>query len=409
MYKERRKKLLNNIDGDCTIVLFSGNAINSSEDSCYPFEVNRNFYYLTGLENESMVIILNKINGELTESLFILPYDKALAKWIGGRMLMDEACAISEIEDVRDFSEVDNKMANIMNNVRDNENHVFYFDLWHYSPEAPLSPALRYVKRLRESHPSILIKDIYSYIAKLRLLKDEYEVDCLRKAISITKDGVHKMMTSIKPGYNEMVLEGVFNFVLAQNVCNKNSFKTICASGKRATILHYTDNNQICEEDEMFLCDLGATYKNYCADISRTFPVNGTFSERQKELYNIVLTAQNLVEKAAKPGVSLKELNEIVVNYYKEELPKHGLNNDVKDYYWHSVSHHLGLDDHDIDGGHGKVLQKDNVITNEPGLYIEEENIGIRIEDDLLITADGCENLSIEIVKTVDEIEDLSK
>ena len=214
-------------------------------------------------------------------------------------------------------------------------------------------------------------------------------------------------MKTIKPRMNEMSLEGVFAFTLFQNKCNKTAFKTICASGRRSTILHYQDNDQDVQDGELLLCDLGATYKNYCADISRTFPVNGKFTPRQKELYNVVLEAQKIVQKNAVVGTNIKKLTELVVEYYKTELPKHKLNKDVNEYFYHSVSHHLGLDVHDIDGGLGDELKAGMVITNEPGLYIADEGIGIRIEDDLLITSTGAQCLSENVIRTPEEIEKL--
>ncbi len=195
--------------------------------------------------------------------------------------------------------------------------------------------------------------------------------------------------------------------MLAQNVCNKNAFKSICASGKRATVLHYSDNNQTMNDGELFLCDLGATFKNYCADISRTFPVNGKFTNRQKEIYEVVLGAQRVVEENAKPGITLRELNKLVVDYYTKELPKHNLNKDVSEYYFHGVSHHLGLDTHDVNIGNVPLVAG-NIITNEPGLYIEDENIGIRIEDDLLITGTGNTVLSSDIPKQIEDIEKIA-
>ena len=282
-----------------------------------------------------------------------------------------------------------------------------YFDLWHYSAKQMPSEAINYVNKLKNNHPSLDIKDIYSLLAKMRLVKDEYEITCIRRAIEITNAGIRQMISQIKPNMSEMVMEGLFNFTLAQNNCNKNAFKSICASGKRATILHYADNNQMIEDGELFLCDLGATFKNYCADISRTFPANGKFSKRQKEIYEIVLGAQKIVEENAKPGITLRALNKMVVEYYTKELPKHGLNKDVSEYYFHGVSHHLGLDTHDVNVGN-VPLTPGNVITNEPGLYIEDENIGIRIEDDLLINGTGCEVLSKDIIKNVEDIEALA-
>ena len=239
----------------------------------------------------------------------------------------------------------------------------------------------------------------------MRLQKDEQEVAEIKKAIHTTNLGIRQMMRTCKPELNEMTMDGVFRFVLAQQLCDLLAFKTIAASGERATILHYSQNNHVMKDGELFLCDLGATHNYYCADISRTFPVNGRFTERQKEIYEIVLQAQKIVEENARVGVKMRELNQMVIDFYKIELPKHGLHKDVSEYYFHSVSHHLGLDTHDVDGGLGGVLQAGNVITNEPGLYIAEEGIGIRIEDDLLITGTGCENLSKEIIKEVADIE----
>ena len=409
IYAKRREKLLKAIKGDCAVILFSGNAVNKSEDECYPFDVNRNFYYLTGLENESMIMVLSRINNVFDERLFILPYDELLAKWVGGRMSKEEATEISGIRNVDECSALDDFVAYLLNRNRKNPDFELFFDLWHYSSEQAPTPALKYVNKIKESHPAVIVKDIYPYIGKMRLVKDKHEVDCIRKAIEITNKGVRKMMSSIKPGINEMVMEGTFRYVLYENLCDKTAFETIAAGGKRATILHYSSNNNLLEDGDMFLCDLGASYKNYCADISRSFPVNGKFTRRQKEIYELVLKAQKLVEKNARPGVSMRELNSLVVDFYKKELPKHGLKKDVGEYYYHSVSHHLGLDTHDIDGGMGAILKEGNVITNEPGLYIEDEGIGIRIEDDLLITKTGCTNLAVNIPKTVEDIEKIAK
>ena len=409
IYLERREKLFKTIEGDFALTLFSGNALNKSEDESYPFDVNRNFYYLTGLEKEQMILLMWRINGLEKTQLFILPYDEYLAKWVGGRMMPDEAKEISEIADVSDFSAYESTLASVLNRGRKDPEFVLYFDLWHYSEEQALTPALKEVKKLKESHPAVPVKDIYPYLAKMRLIKSEYEVECIKKAIAITNKGDRKMMSSIRPNVNEMAMEGLFRFVLYSNLCNKTAFDTICVGGKRATVLHYHNNDQVIKDGEMLLVDLGASYRNYCADISRTFPASGTFSDRQKEIYELVLNAQKIVEKNAKPGVRIRDLNNMVIDYYREELPKHGLDKDVSEYYFHGVSHHLGLDTHDIDGGLGAVLEAGNVITNEPGLYIEDEEIGIRIEDDLLITEDGCIDLANDIPKTVEDIEALAR
>lgn len=407
LFSIRRERLIKDTAGNATIVLFSGNPIMKSEDEAYPFDVNRNFHYLTGLEKETMALVFSKIDGQIKERLFILPYDEYMAKWVGGRMLKEEASEISGIEDVGDYSELEDYLANLLNRQRHNSDYKVYFDLWHYDAKQEATVAIKFANKLKENHPAVNIKDIYPLIAKSRMVKDEYELTCIKRAIAITNQGVRQMMSSIKPGMNEMTMEGLFNLVLAQNVCNKNAFKSICASGKRATVLHYSDNNQTMNDGELFLCDLGATFKNYCSDISRTFPVNGKFSDRQKEIYELVLGAQRVVEENAKPGITLRELNKLVVDYYTKELPKHNLDKDVSEYYFHGVSHHLGLDTHDVDIGNVPLVAG-NIITNEPGLYIEDENIGIRIEDDLLITGTGNTVLSSDIPKQIEDIEKIA-
>lgn len=396
---------MKSLQTNAAVMLFSGKAPMRSEDEAYDFSVNRNFYYLTGLDREDMVLLMYTMDGTVREMLFVLPYDERLARWVGGRMSKEEASQISGIEDVEDVSSLDDIVASIMNRSRKDSTFRFCFDFWHYSMDQAKTPAHVYAEKLKEKYPYLIMKDIYPVLTHLRLVKDEYEINCIRNAIHVTNLGIQQMMRASRPGIYEMQMEAVFDFVLKQSLCRKTAFKTIAASGKRATVLHYSDNDQLMGDGELFLCDLGATCEYYNADISRTFPVNRSFTPRQRELYEIVLNAQKIVEENARPGVRMRDLNQMVIDYYKEELPKHGLNEDVSEYYFHSCGHHLGLDTHDCDGGLGAVLEAGNVITNEPGLYITEEGIGIRIEDDLLITQEGAEVLSQEIMKDPDEIE----
>ena len=402
LYSKRRERLIKDL-GNNSIAIFLSNDNISGPDV---FNVNRNFYYLTGIDNKDMALVLENRNNQITAKIFIMPYDELMAKWVGGRMLASEVSAICEIEDIENYDSLSTYLDLQLDRYR-GEGVKVYFDF--YKREDVKTLAVNLATKLKDNNPWIEVKDVFPYIANLRLVKDEYEITCLKQAINITRTGIEAMMKAVKPGINEMVMDGIFNFALAKNLCNETSFKTICAAGKRATILHYANNNQICEDGDLLLTDLGATYRHYCGDITRTYPVNGKFSERQKEIYSIVLTAQRLVQENAKPGVKLKDLNNLVIKYYEMELPKHGLTKPVSEYYYHGVSHHIGLDVHDLDGGLGQTLQAGNVISNEPGLYIEDENIGIRIEDDLLITGTGCQNLSSGIVKKVEDIEKLMR
>ena len=405
-FANRRFKLMSSLEDRSMVVLFSGKQVMRSEDEEYPFDVDRSFYYFTGIDREGMILVLRKVNGNVYQTLYIPPYDELLAKWVGGRLTFEEAAEISGIQDVRDVNDFEEDLQSIYYRERSYGSMTVYADLWRYTVEQAPSEGILFAQKMQNKYPSIIIKDAYGKIAALRTIKDKEEIEEFSKAIAITQKGIEAMMKNIRPNLNEMVLEGIFDFTLMQLHCNKTSFKTIAASGVRATTLHYSDNNQNVKDGELFLCDLGAQHGYYCADISRTFPVNGKFTERQKAIYETVLNAQKLVQAAAKPGVTIRDLNNVVIDYYKEALPQLGLNEDVREYFFHGVSHQIGLDTHDVtDSTKEGVLEPGMVISNEPGLYIAEEGIGIRIEDDLLITSDGCFNLAQNIIKEVEDIE----
>jgi len=408
IFEYRRKKLLEKMAENSCAIIFSGEEIMNSEDEALNFKVNRNFYYLTGIDAQSMVLVLTKFGSVTTEKLFILPFDELQAKWVGGRMRAEECTDISEIKTVCDRAELDSEVATIINRSRSVDDFKMYFDMWHYRFNQNNSAATEYANEVKKRYPNIELVDLYNLIAPMRSVKDDYEIAKIRKAIEITKNGIHSLMKFIKPGENEMVMAAMFDLVLAKNHCNENAFDTIAATGKNATVLHYRDNNQECKDGDLFLCDLGAAYSHYASDITRTFPVNGKFTPRQREIYEIVLNGQKLIEREAKPGLTTRGLNNILIEYYKEELPKHGLTKDVSEYYFHGVSHHIGLDTHDVNIVN-KPLEPGNVISNEPGLYISDEGIGIRIENDLLITKDGCENLAKDIIREVEDIENYMK
>ena len=269
----------------------------------------------------------------------------------------------------------------------------------------PLGEARRLANELEKD--GITVNDCSSLVAKWRLEKSVEEVNEIKKAISITAKGIEAILKNIKPGLFEYQVESYFDQQIKYHGASGVAFKTIAASGVNGCILHYHTNNTEINDNELVLFDLGAEWNLYKSDITRTIPANSKFTERQKLIYNIVLNGQKLVFENIKPGITTRELNQILIDYYKVELKKIGLikeDDEVKKYYFHGVSHHLGLDTHDVNLGN-VPLTPGCVITVEPGLYILEEKIGIRIEDDALVTQDGCINLSKEIIKEVDDIE----
>ena len=408
-YITRRAKLMQNKQGPCLVCVFSGTAPMKSLDAAYPFFVDRNFYYLTGIERENMILLLRKNHlGEVSETLYIEPYDEVLAKWVGGRMRADEATAISGIVTVSDIGNFTAQLNSIIESSRGTGKMQVYLDLWRHREDQPDTPAHTLAARLQQRYPAVEIQDLFGDMVAMRIIKSEEELELMRKAQHTTCNAIIAMMKHARPEMNERELEGAFDFSLKKQGVRDHAFTSIVAGGGRATTLHYDSNDQIVHDGELVLIDLGAAEGNYSADISRTFPINGKFTPRQKQIYNTVLSAQQIVMANAKPGITTGQLNQMVIDYYESRLDDLGLRKDgkgVRDYYYHGVSHSLGLDTHDISMGRNVVLQPGMVITVEPGLYIEEEGIGVRIENDVLITADGIIDLSAQIPKTVEEIE----
>lgn len=403
-FANNRQNLLAKVNDNSIVVLFSGKAPKKTADEKYPFTTNRNFYYLCGIKEEDVMLVLSKIDGTQEATLFIKKADPVMEKWVGKTVSVEDAKTISGINSIR-F--VENFTSAIHGYLNGGVIEHVYFDLERDNWSQTLGQAQVFANECKEKYPQIIVKDVYRMISALRMIKAPEEIEMLEEAINITNEGIKSLMENAKAGIYEYQLEACFDFVLKSKGVKDHAFRTIAASGANGTVLHYDSNDSMIEKDSLILFDLGAQYEYYNADISRTFPVSGKFTERQKTLYNIVLKAQDAVIKAIKPGVPFSRLNEIVKEVYFEELSKLDMvkeESDVNQYYYHGVSHFLGLDTHDV-GVRNAVLEPGMVITVEPGIYVEEESIGIRIEDDVLVTEEGFKVLSKDIIKTVEDIE----
>ena len=408
---QKRQQLLCDKPGPCAAVVFSGRAPMRSADGAYPFSVDRDFYYLTGIDHENMILVMTKDHyGKTSEMLFIEPYDEVQAKWVGGRMKPDEATAISGVQDIRYLDTFESAL-NLMIRANRGEGETnLWLDLWQHTSEQESTLAHKLAHKVQQEYPAVRINDLFGDLARMRAIKSDEEIEKMKIAQTTTQHAIEAMMKHSYPGINESELEGAFDFELAKQGVREHAFSSIVAGGARATVLHYSENNQVVNDGELVLIDLGSAHEHYCADISRTFPVNGKFTERQKEVYNVVLAVQDLIIEKARPGMTMMDLNNMVIEFYEQELPKIGLLKDgktVRDYYYHSVSHSLGLDCHDVTTPTTKTLRPGMVITVEPGLYIEEEGIGVRIENDIIITEEKPIDLSSNILKTVEDIEAL--
>ncbi|HCT63830.1 MAG TPA: Xaa-Pro aminopeptidase [Lachnospiraceae bacterium] len=396
-FKKNRNKLFDILEDGDLAVMFAGEAPTKRGDEKYLFSPDRNFYYMTGIERERCAFIMSKIDGKRFETLYIEADNGQMAKWVGANISRSEALEVSGIKDIRlvdsIFDDIDSQKSGMKRLFLDGERKDL---LENHMPEG-----------FRKKYKELVFEDLFPIISELRVIKEKEEIELMRKAIHITRLGIEAMMKNAKAGMMEYEIEAHYDYVLTQNGVRDKAFHTIAASGKNGTVLHYIKNNAKTNDGDLILIDAGAQVDYYNGDLSRTFPVNGKFSDRQKLVYNIVLGGQKLIMDSIKPNVPMPQLNEILKEYYYKELLKIGLvstRDEVFKYYFHNVGHFLGAETHDV-GERNQQLRKGMVITVEPGLYIEEWGIGIRIEDDVLVTEHGCENLSAEMIKTVDEIE----
>jgi Xaa-Pro aminopeptidase len=404
-YLDNRNRLYEHVEDQSLLILFAGKAPQKSADEAYQFVPNRNFYYLTGIDEPNIIFFAHKTNNTVEEYLFIEKSDPIMEKWVGKTISQEEAVEVSGISNILFLEQFESLLSrtlftNSLTNV--------YLDLERRELDLVTTKAQDLASKIQANYPFFHIKNVYPDICELRVFKTNEEIAEIKKAISITNEGIKNLMSNAKAGMKEYQLEAYFDFILKSNGVKHYAFPTIAASGKNGTVLHYDKNNATVEEGSLVLLDLGAQYNYYNADISYTFPVNGKFTEKQKTFYNIVLKALRETTELIKPGVPYAKLNMHTKKILAEECIKVGLikeDNEISNYYFHGVSHFLGLDTHDVGNYKDLILQPGMVLTVEPGLYIEEEGIGIRIEDDVLVTQEGNEVLSKDIFRTVEEIE----
>ena len=408
-YSQRREKIYNTIEDNSVVILYAGCAPKKSADENYEFIVNRNFYYLTGISQENSIFLAYKQDGIVNEFLFILENDENIEKWVGRRITIEEARETSGINNVLSLNSFHSELDLILTKKKTGleDLKTLYLDLEPQNLLDDFKTTKDVGEALVLNYPWLTLKDIYRTIILKRMVKSPAEVAEIQEAINKTNMGLKNILKKIRPGLYEYQLSSLFYYTIQDYDHSELSFPTICASGVNATTLHYPFANDVIKDDELVLFDLGSQNNKYCGDISRTYPASGKFTDKQKEIYSIVLNCNKEIIKAIKPGVTLKELNTLATKILAEGLLNLGIienETEIKKYYFHSIGHHLGLDTHDP-SDNTLPLVPGNVITDEPGLYIKELGIGIRIEDDILVTEDGSYNLSNGIIKEVNDIE----
>lgn len=403
-YKGRRERVFEQMENNSALILFSGVEVHTNADAYFDFEPNHNFFYLTGLRREHMILTMIKSGDKPRTVLFIEEANPHMVRWTGKRVSIDEAKEISSVDEVRYLDSFEPMIGRLLAG----ELAVAYCDTarnsWGDLPDYNCVKA----REIAEKFPGVVVKNIFPVIAKLRMEKDADEIKEIQAAVDVTDKALQHMLSRLKPGMKEYQAQADYEYMVHYLGADGVSFPTIAGSGANGTMLHYETNRDTCEDGTLLLLDLGSRVNGYCSDITRTYPVNGKYSERQRKVYDIVLKANREVAKAAKPGLTMLDLQNICKKVLAEGCMELGLikeETELDKYYMHGVSHHLGIDVHDVSVGASVPMTPGTVFTDEPGLYIDEWEIGVRIEDDILITEDGCVVLSENIMRDPDEIE----
>ncbi|MDR2519617.1 MAG: aminopeptidase P family protein [Eubacteriaceae bacterium] len=403
-FLKKRMELSKRLPENSLALVYSGHTAIASNDTEFPFEANRNFYYFTGLSQPGMFLVVYNFKTAGPEALFIPRANPNQEKWTGKMISQKECSLASGITDIRYVDEFDSALKTLV--ARGIESIYLYFEP--LEPYQGIPAENQIAAAVSERFPGLALCSLAKITNPLRAVKSPEEVEVMRIASRITKQAFEESVKHIRPGIREYEVQAAFEYVVKRHG-GRIAFNSIVAAGENATSLHYTANQSRIEASDLILMDCGASYEWYNSDVTRTFPANGTFTEKQLEIYNIVLEANQTIIKAVKPGVTLSQLNAQLIAFYKRELQAKGLissEEEVSEYYYHGVSHSLGLDVHDVFDRDAK-LEQGMVVTVEPGLYFEKYKIGVRIEDDVLVTANGCTVLTADIVKNPAEIEEL--
>ena len=338
------------------------------------------------------------------ERLYLLPPDALAERWTGVRVRPEETEAVSGISDARSIQAFERDFSALASG---GKYEKIYLDLYRYTPEQPDRPSHRLLRRIRKDFAYLSIGNAEEILRSLRLIKQPCEIDALRKAEDITREGILAMMRSSHPGKYEYQYKADFDYALAQHSPDGPGFPSIISCGKNNFCIHYYSYTGQAQDGDMVLNDVGAQYDCMITDVSRAWPCNGKFSERQRILYECVLATSNHLFSIIRPGMKMEDVDATIRRYNAERLVEAGVLKSVDEVgrlMWHGGSHHIGYDVHDM-VKRPEILAPNMVFCVDVGVYNEEWGIGFRLEDNCLVTEDGCENLSAAIPRTIEDIE----
>jgi Xaa-Pro aminopeptidase len=419
LFSDNRNRFANLLPNKSVAIFHSNEQYPRNGDQFFRFRQQSDLFYLSGIEQEKTILVIapGAPNAQLQEVLFIIRSNETMAQWEGHKYTAEEAKAISGVHQIRFVEDYDSVLRELLAwainiYLNFNEYPKFFSEVKDRNERIGLA--------LKESFPLHAYHRSAPLITQLRMIKSEEEIKLIQEACEITNKAFRRVLNTIKPGMNEMEVQAEIEHEFTINRANGHGYQPIIASGKNACILHYIENDQECKDGDLVLLDVGAEYANYSADMSRTIPVNGHFSDRQRACYQAVLRVQREVIKLYVPGTSINQINRRTEELMEQEMIGLGLftlseleAQDLKSplfkkYFMHGTAHFLGLDVHDV-GPKECILSPGMVLTCEPGIYIAEENLGIRLENDILVTGGEPINLMANIPIEPDEVEGLMR
>jgi len=404
-YSGNRSRLWASLPKGSLAVLFAGEELRKSADAYYPFYADRNFLYLTGIrQKQSILLAVKAEDGTVSEALYLLPKDAMAERWTGRRLTAGEARELSALEAVKDlalFSQDFHALA------QSGRYASLWLDLYRNSPQDPPRPGHHFAQSAVKDYPQLSLSDLSPYVKKLRLFKQPCEIEALRRAEQITGEGILAMMRASRPGMYEYQYKAEFDHALGQHGPQEPGFASIISAGVNNFCIHYDSYTGMAHDGDMVLNDVGARWEDVTVDVSRSWPCNGTFSDRQKLLYECALATSDYLFSIIRPGMKMADVDGTIRRYCAQLLVEAGVLDKVENagkYMWHGGAHHIGFDVHDL-VERPEVIAPGMVFCVDVGIYHEEWGIGFRLEDNCLVTETGCENLSAAIPRTVEAIE----
>ncbi|MCQ2607527.1 MAG: aminopeptidase P N-terminal domain-containing protein [Bacteroidales bacterium] len=414
LFEKNREKIFAKLPASSSAIIFANPQMPRNGDLFFPYRQNSDLFYVTGITQEKSIVILTNYKSENKAILFILNPRPELEQWEGKKLRIEEAKEISGIAEIHYVEE----FQDIWEEIACNSDHLYYGQNCNPRLKTELNlPDKIFGEQLQSKWTNKDVACLSPILTACRIVKEPEEIELIKKACSITSEAFYEIAKATRAGMYEYELEAIMSNVFLRNGANGHAFDPIIANGRNTCYLHYVKNDQILQDGNLILMDFGSEYANYSSDCTRVFPVNGTFTKRQKEIHTAVYKVFTTIKNEIAPGKTISELQKLTCRLIQEELLSLGIlsKQDIEvrgehpayfKYYMHGVSHFIGLDTHDV-GEKDEILKPGMVLSCEPGIYTFDEEIGIRLEDTMLVTQEGCQDLMDNLPMSAEEIEEL--